>query len=55
MKSIWEGHITRAADEMRNFCTDELTMKILNSVLKHKELEQKIFEFNNNFWLYHIQ
>jgi hypothetical protein len=49
MKSIWDGHITRAADEMRNFCTDELTMKILYSVLKHKELEPRITEFNNNF------
>jgi len=49
MKSIWEGHITRAADEMRNFCTDELTMKMLHSVLRHKELEPRIIEFNNNF------
>jgi len=49
MKNIWEGHITRAADEMRNFCTDELTMNLLHSVLKHKELETRVIEFNNNF------
>jgi len=49
MEKIYEGHITSLLREIKNFSTEELTAKMLDSVFNCKELETRIKEFNNNF------
>lgn len=49
MLKIWEGHITRDGDEMKNFSAEELTTKMINSVLEYNTLKMSIDEFNNYF------
>jgi hypothetical protein len=49
MGEIYEGHITRTTEEIKNFSTEDLTTKMLDSIINHKELETCIKEFNNNF------
>jgi hypothetical protein len=49
MGKIYEGHITRTTEEIKNFSTEDLTTKMLDSIINHMELETCIKEFNNNF------
>ena len=49
MTHVMHGHISRPPGEIKYFSTEELTMKMLNSILNYNELRTRILEFDEYF------
>lgn len=46
MTHVMHGHISRPPDQIKYFSNEELTMKMLNSILNYNELRTQILEFD---------
>jgi hypothetical protein len=49
MTNVMHGHISRPPDGIKYFSTEELTMKMFNSILNYNELRTRILEFDEYF------